>query len=135
MAASSRCESGGKRLKSKSRDRLDDLVQQHPVLFAAGNRPENSDLPAGWFDLASRTCAELEALPNSTYFSKRVVQIKEKFGTLRWHFEDPVRVPAAAGAIVQRAQAQSARTCMACGKEGQARRTRWIQILCDEHAQ
>lgn len=134
MVRSSHCENEGTGLTSEDQDRLDELVQQYPMLFS-GKRPENSHLPAGWFDLVSRACAELQAPPITTEGSLKVAQIKAKFGTLRWYFEGSTVIPAAAVSIIEAAQTQSAGTCMICGAGGHARRMRWIQTLCDEHAE
>lgn len=60
------------------------------------------------------------------------VQVKEKFGTLRFYFDGGDHI---CHAYVAMAEAMSARTCEMCGKSGVLRQDRgWIQTLCDEHA-
>lgn len=59
------------------------------------------------------------------------VQVKEKFGTLRFYYEggdEYIR------GLVTMAEAMSAYTCEVCGAPGEARGGGWIQTLCDEHA-
>lgn len=59
------------------------------------------------------------------------VQVKEKFGTLRFYYnggDDIVR------GMVRMAESMSAVMCEECGAPGRSRRGGWIQTLCDEHA-
>lgn len=59
------------------------------------------------------------------------VQIKEKYGTLRFYYDggdDYI------SGIVAMAENMSARTCEQCGAPGKPRRGGWIRTLCDKHA-
>lgn len=82
----------------------------------------------GWFDLLWRLCEDIERLlqPDNTF---EVVQVKEKFGGLRFYCYG------ATDAIYERigqAESESYVTCETCGKPGRERDTAWIQTLCDE---
>lgn len=60
-----------------------------------------------------------------------VLQVKEKFGTLRFYYaggDDTV------AGMVSMAETMSACTCEVCGNPGKIRRTGWYQTLCDTHA-
>lgn len=61
-----------------------------------------------------------------------VVQIKEKFGGLRFYYDggdDMVY------GMVRMAEAWAARTCETCGQPGEMRHGGWIRTLCDTHEQ
>lgn len=60
-----------------------------------------------------------------------VVQIKEKFGTLRF-YTDGVGDEYCQGAIAL-AELMSGHICEVCGAPGERRSDGWIQTLCDEH--
>ena len=58
------------------------------------------------------------------------LQVKEKFGTLRFYMgvaHDAIH------AAIDRAEQESAVTCEACGAPGKSRNNGWISVLCDEH--
>ncbi|MGB8478936.1 MAG: hypothetical protein WCE63_08855, partial [Acidobacteriaceae bacterium] len=80
-------------------------------------------------------CEDLEPLvaeyESETGHQFKVVQVKEKFGGLRFYVEDANEV------IRQRielAEMESFDTCEVCGKPGRRRSGGWIQTQCDEHA-
>ena len=59
------------------------------------------------------------------------VQVKEKFGTLRFYYDggdDYVR------GLVSMAEWASAHTCETCGERGKIRGTGWLYVSCNEHA-
>jgi hypothetical protein len=60
------------------------------------------------------------------------VQIKEKFGTLRFYYDGGDEYIAG---VLSMAESMSARTCEQCGSLGTARGGGWIRTLCDKHAQ
>ena len=58
------------------------------------------------------------------------VQIKEKFGTLRFYYnggDETIQ------GMVRMAESMSAVTCETCGSPGKLRRGGWLQTLCDRH--
>ena len=59
-----------------------------------------------------------------------VLQIKEKFGGLRFYYEGGD--PAIAG-MVSMAESWAARSCEVCGNVGKSRSGGWIRTLCDKH--
>ncbi len=87
---------------------------------------------AGWYPLVIATDQRLAAL-DPDYV---VQQIKEKFGTLRYHCapagDDPdLELLDAFDAVTDDAQRASAVTCERCGEPGVLQRTRyWAKTLC-----
>lgn len=60
------------------------------------------------------------------------VQVKEKFGGLRFYYnggDDYIR------GVVSMAEAMSYVTCETCGAPGKLRGDRWVQTLCDTHGE
>ena len=63
------------------------------------------------------------------------LQIKEKFGALRfyWKKESSDGSPDEAWDAIERAERRSRETCEMCGREGRLRGKSWVMTLCDEH--
>jgi hypothetical protein len=121
-----------------------ELMAQYPKLFNMeldGRKttlgfPEVGD---GWRELVetavSRIATAMAAAPEG---SLHVVQIKEKFGTLRLyrHANKLSRtVEKAINQAVDLAEARSACTCEVCGAEGRLYQSNgWYKTVCAEHA-
>jgi hypothetical protein len=87
--------------------------------------------PRGWNDIVLRLHNNLMDIePNYT-----VVQTKEKFGVLRFYVKLPDDISEerfkAAYATIDKATAESSRTCENCGKPGRRRNGSWVRTLCD----
>lgn len=78
----------------------------------------------GWSKLLEEI---YEILPEGAY----ILQIKEKFGGLRFYVEN---VPESVQEFIWEKENESGSICEVCGKEGQPRDGGWIKTLCDEHA-
>lgn len=59
------------------------------------------------------------------------VQVKEKFGTLRFYVNGGDRYT---DGVINMAEVMSAYTCEECGSPGKSRTGGWIRTLCDKHA-
>ncbi len=59
----------------------------------------------------------------------RIIQIKEKFGELRWYDGG---APKEVREIIEKYSLMSARICMNCGKPATRITKRWISPYCDE---
>ena len=118
-----------------------ELMQANPGLFhgpigrleAAEGYPNCEE---GWRDLLERACARIEAalVEGGTL---KVLQIKEKFGTLRFYWCGDMSDTAKAKVeeAIALAVARSACTCEICGAEGRLyNRDRWLATACPEHA-
>ena len=80
----------------------------------------------GWHDILSRLVNDLFELG----WDGHVLQVKEKFGGLRFY------VGGADEAIHDRihlAEVASHETCEQCGAPGKLRNDGWLKTLCDEH--
>lgn len=60
------------------------------------------------------------------------VQVKEKFGTLRFYVDGGNEVT---HAMINMAESMSARTCEKCGAPGKLRGKTWLYTACDEHTE
>lgn len=58
------------------------------------------------------------------------VQVKEKFGTLRFYIDGGNEV---IHALIGMAESMSARTCEKCGSPGRLRGKTWLYTACDAH--
>jgi hypothetical protein len=118
-----------------------ELVWGHPGIFqppeglpeAAPGRP---DCGIGWLGLLECACVRIEnALDEDD--SIRVLQIKEKLGTLRicWEGRLSEYAKAKVEEAIDRAYARSASTCEICGDEGRLyTRGGWLATACADHA-
>lgn len=109
--------------------KLADLQPDFPGVFDGA---QYVDVGIGWLDLIRNFIAE--ALPHDP--SLAVLEIKEKFGTMRiWCDTDILGARLAKG----KAECKSSMTCEVCGVEGHLRRPppgefAWWRTLCDDHA-
>jgi hypothetical protein len=95
----------------------------------------------GWFMLLWELCHDLEVLISGEAESQRdqyrAVQVKEKFGTLRFYLDKAGTQ--AMQALIDDAEKTSARVCDVCGKPGALRSGNpdvpmcWVRTRCDEH--
>ena len=87
--------------------------------------------PDGWKDIVLETDRMLEYLdPNY-----KILQIKEKFGTLRYYFgtEKMGVVNDIMYAVARAGENQTRWVCEVCGGIGELREDRyWLRTLCDE---
>jgi hypothetical protein len=106
-----------------------DMIKAHPDLFGPRSGPPGvaigyADCGDGWRVLLERTFAKIEtALAEGGTF--RVLQVKEKDGTLRlyWRGELSDQAEANVNDAIDLAMARSACTCSKCGDEGRLYRS------------
>lgn len=97
------------------------------IKFYQGDR----EVPSEWqVDMAHETLdgAEIEVTPKLNHIT--VLQIKEKFGGLRFYYDggdDYIR------GLESMAESWAGRTCETCGEKGTRRGGGWIRTLCDTH--
>jgi hypothetical protein len=122
------------------RDWRVDLIEAHPGLFhPPAGAPEAAegypDCEEGWRDLLERACDSIEAALEDGVF--RVIQIKEKYGMLRFYWDGELSPEAEAkvGEAIALAVVRSACTCEICGAEGRLySRGGWLATACAQHA-
>lgn len=98
-----------------------DLYREHKLL------PYQSliGIGDGWFKILwdlSKELSKLDPIP-------RALQVKEKFGTLRFYYDNGSDE---AHTLVHEAELKSALTCETCGAAGNLRGTGWLRTECDE---
>lgn len=125
------------------------LIEACPILYRHFNFFQCGD---GWFDLIYKGSVKIESLIQSNNTPEQiqqaltsdrdkdefdvpyVVQVKEKFGTLRfycWCFQSH-----AIDAVISRMEEDSESICEDCGKPGELRMDiGWYSTLCDTHHQ
>ena len=80
----------------------------------------------GWLGLIVRLCRKLTGLKMRNF---RVVQIKEKFGTLRFYFDRaPRRKIKEIINFINEAEIESSHTCEVCGAPGRLKQIRWLLL-------
>ena len=123
------------------------LVKSFPNLYPQMHQlyPESEQVPFhfecgdGWlallWELSSRIEAEIEAIKVAQDSNDEnvpfAIQVKEKFGTLRFYMSSETE--AMSKAILE-AERRSGVTCEVCGELGQRRDGGWVSTLCDLHA-
>jgi len=118
------------------------LVERYPRLFADYGAPPDKSLMAfgfecggGWFDLLDTLCAQLSKLKpageDGDPLSLAALQVKEKYDTLRFYLG---ACSDEALALVEFAEAMSAKVCEVCGNRGRPRGTTWLKTLCNSCA-
>ena len=83
----------------------------------------------GWFDIIYVLCIKIQPLA-AKIKDFQVVQIKEKFGGLRFyvsHGNEEIHT------LIQEAEELSFKTCEVCGEPGQLRGGGWLKTLCGKH--
>jgi len=118
----------------------DALVARHPDLFKVepdGRIPGRPTVDDGWQDLVERAVTRI-AVAGAPAGCLQIVQIKEKFGTLRLYRRTGARFTNAMGDAVQEAidlaEARSACTCERCGESGRLYRDAGVYLTaCETH--
>lgn len=120
---------------SEDNVRFDILSITYPHLFIAGSLPYGLQVSNGWMNLLeilfSRIDTILEEAPAAKF---EVLQIKEKFGTLRFYYRLDGASDAVATALRQAVDATasaSAFCCELCGVLGSLEsRNGWMSVRC-----
>lgn len=107
----------------------------HPTPWNQGLMGFGFECGDGWFDLIWKLAEDLERIykearlviiPENPF---RVVQVKEKFGTLRFYINFGSD---AMHDRIEQAEEESGRTCEVCGKPGELRGGFWVRTLCGD---
>jgi len=132
---------GAKRLTVIRKELEQKLVERWPSWFKVNGSTFETRMVDGfahgdgWFAIVWKLCEDLEPLvaedEKATGHPFEVLQVKEKFGGLRFyvsHRTDAIRKR------IEAAQLEAARTCEVCGQPGKQRESDCIPAVCDEHA-
>jgi len=101
------------------------LKEEFPILF--GNLIYNFECCDGWYDIIYRMAKELVATSEGDRL--QVVQLKEKFATLRVYTNN---YSSEVNTIIKKYEEESSHTCEICGtKENvEIKGNAWIRTLC-----
>lgn len=118
--------------------KIESIQDKYPELFSGNNRSETSvslfgvECGPGWYDILDRLCGELIGMAkNDGLQLPCVLQIKEKFGTLRFYID---RGSEEMDARIHKAEVESSTVCELCGEPGE--RTiidGWFSTVCQRH--
>jgi hypothetical protein len=100
----------------------DVLAEEFPALL--GNVYCGIDLPPGWYGLVRELCVRLTV----QFPDVRCVQIKQKFGGLRFYADN---APDEAWALIDEYAQRSFSVCEQCGAAGSLRGGGWLLTLCN----
>ena len=89
---------------------MNEKVDSKPTMY--NNTIECGD---GWFDIISQLCEELYAM------CPKVVQIKEKFGGLRFYASFTSNYSEQAWKLIRETEEASCEICETCGEKGEMR--------------
>jgi hypothetical protein len=110
------------------------LLGRYPVLYQGHEWPITRGLMAfgfecgdGWFRLIDQLSADITALDEKNGTQTIAVQVKEKFGGLRFYIEGGSD---AVIDLIDAAEDESFRTCETCGRPGMLRDWGWLATLC-----
>ena len=86
----------------------------------------------GWFELIDKLCDSIQSyitLNPQLKLKTVVVEVKEKFGGLRFYTEG---ADEHINGMTSLAEDMSYKICEECGKKGKERGTSWVWTLCDD---
>lgn len=89
-----------------------------------------AQIPEGWGTVLVNLLDKIESLED---VEVHVIQIKEKFGGLRFYYQGSGKDYSKVRGLVLEAEMLSAKTCVVCGSPGTLRYGGWISPYCDEH--
>lgn len=116
------------------------LIDRWPTWFNVGGDTRHTMMHFGfehgdgWFDLLWRLCESLEPIVAAAETKHcgqfEVLQVKEKFGGLRFHANFSNE---AISTLIESAEVESFHTCEVCGLPGKQRSGSQVQTVYDQH--
>lgn len=105
-----------------------DREKLRPILDRAGSRAMWVESGPGWWPILLKLDQDIAKLAPDY----QVLQVKEKFGGLRYYIGGvPADVSDSVYALIDAAERESYQTCEECGEPGHERGGGWIKTLCD----
>jgi hypothetical protein len=126
-------------------DPIDKLIEDYPSVFKDMTHGSAYDLPSGWYLLVDKLCSDLSVLldeerknttqnPEQPLFN--VLQIKEKFGGLRFYYVVNTKndeLYHAVQKLIDDAEDASYNTCEITGKPGKLSKSgMYYHTFCEE---
>lgn len=126
------------------------LCEKYPKIFRDRHAPMTEtcmcwgfECGDGWYQILNSLCGNIQSYIDWNNKSAVAgykdfqpveqvvaVQVKEKFGGLRFYYDGGDRHIAG---MVRMAEAWAGHSCEECGAPGKSREGGWIKTLCDEH--
>lgn len=116
-----------------------EMLEKYPELFGSGDElnPQKTlmvfgiETGKGWKDVILSYLPKIsEIVKEKKLDNFRIVQIKEKFGSLRVYTNNSVQE---IEDIIDEMEKECSTTCETCGsKEGKFRSNGWMRVICDE---
>lgn len=117
------------------------LCKQYPKIFVNRNGDPKTTLMCwgfevgdGWYHIIDTLCDSIQSYidynPSLNVPQVVAVQVKEKFGSLRFYVNGGNEF---IDGMIHMTERLSATTCEQCGKPGKSRGHGWIYTACDEH--
>jgi len=89
----------------------------------------------GWADLLVELCSKIQdyflTIPEEVVENIRAVQVKEKFGTLRFYLNSYNET---LEGLIEDARIKSSSTCEVCGDPGEVIGDSWLRCVCKKHS-
>lgn len=116
------------------------MEEKFPLML--GNKYGGFAIGQGWWPIVESLCSNIQNYIDWKNEQKQkfnrgdgcpqvvVVQIKEKFGGLRFYYEGGDEH---IGGMVRMAEAWASRSCEECGNLGNRTQGGWVRTLCDFH--
>ena len=112
-----------------NKQNTDILCNKFPYLY---NKNFGFECGDGWFDLIYTLSKKLNIhilnTPKENQHFTKAVQVKEKFGTLRFYMSSGTDKMFD---LISKAEKESEKTCEICGKSGKLWTGGWLVTLCD----
>jgi hypothetical protein len=130
-----------KQLRSENLDGPEELSMQRAIAeFPRLFRGTPPQIPGwvmpGWAPLLGRLLQSIDdCLTDVQAKEFTVVQVKEKFGALRFYFNAPVRTRPQLNELVNKASKESETTCLRCCSPAVLVTDNggWVSVLCEQH--
>jgi hypothetical protein len=108
-----------------------ELLLKYPKIFEF-THPTNIYIPKMWIPLVDNLCQELQEYGDQNNVQIDCVQVKEKFGSLRFYLD---KYLVTTEEIISKYEKQSRELCQECGTtEDIIRTSGWITYLCESCA-
>lgn len=107
------------------------LRQKCPTIMRGGALKGGCSVPTGWEAIVTELSEKLEAYASASQTDPLVLQIKAKFGGLRYYMDC---YDQHMSELIRAAEAASGRTCEVCGQSGSPENDKtWNLTLCEDH--
>ncbi len=115
---------------------MERAIAEFPRLFHQAPPQIPGWVLPGWAPLLRRLLQSIDDCLTDVQAKKfTVVQVKEKFGGLRFYFDAPARIRPQLNELVNKANKESETTCLLCGSPAVLVTDNggWVSVLCEQH--